>query len=336
MGWLVDRVGVYWTIAVGQFVVGLFVLSISFVHSFLIICGLLFLAGMGHGPINPATGKAVMLWFSKEGRATAMGIKQTGIPIGGALAAATIPTIALILAWRKAIIISGAISLISVLVCLLFYKDPTKGDVDKIHQPLPLSVIWKIFKNRDLMILSSLTIVFLSLQASLETYLILFCKNSLQYSIVTAGYFLSLAYIGGIVGRLAWGSISDFWLGGRRKVILMMIGGLSSVLCLTFAFLSHGSPIWSIAVAVFLFGSSAFGWNAIHLTWVAELAGSSLAGMATGVSLSIGLVGVLLGPPLFGYIIDKTSSYLNAWLFFFVMMVITSILLGFVQEGKKA
>ena len=138
MGWLVDRVGVYWTIAVGQFVVGLFVLSISFAHSFLIICGLLFLAGMGHGPINPATGKAVMLWFSKEGRATAMGIKQTGIPIGGALAAATIPTIALILAWRKAIIISGAISLISVLVCLLFYKDSTKGDVDKIHQPLPL------------------------------------------------------------------------------------------------------------------------------------------------------------------------------------------------------
>lgn len=81
MGWLVDSVGVYWTMAVGQLIVGSFILCISLVNSFHTICGLLFLAGMGHGTINPSTGKAVMSWFSIRGRATAMGINNTGIPM---------------------------------------------------------------------------------------------------------------------------------------------------------------------------------------------------------------------------------------------------------------
>jgi ACS family hexuronate transporter-like MFS transporter len=120
MGWLVDRVEVYWTTAISQLVVGSFILSISLAHSFSTVCGFLFLAGMGDAPINPATGKVVMSWFPIKGRATAMGVKQMGIPIGGVLGAATLPTVAMSLNRRKTFMISGVISLLSVLFYLSF------------------------------------------------------------------------------------------------------------------------------------------------------------------------------------------------------------------------
>ena len=120
MGWLVDRLGVYWTMAIGQLVVGSFILSISLAHSPSTVCGFLFLAGMGGAPINPATGKAVMSWFPIKGRVTAMEVKQMGIPTGWVLGAATLPTVAMSLNRRKTFMISGVISLVSVLFYIFF------------------------------------------------------------------------------------------------------------------------------------------------------------------------------------------------------------------------
>jgi MFS family permease len=332
MGWLVDRVGVYWTMAIGQLVVGSFILSISLAHSFSTVCGFLFLAGMGHAPINPATGKAVMSWFSIKGRATAMGVKQTGIPMGGVLAAATLPTIAIVLDWRKAFIISGAISLLSFLFCLLFYKKPQMEKTHKGIQPLSLSSLWEILKDRDLMLLSCLVIVFMALQISIQTYLVLFCKERLLFSVITAGYFLSFVHLGGVVGRLTWGPVSDFFFRGRRKIVLIMIGTLSFIICLSFTFLSPQFPIWFIVGLIFLFGYCAIGWNGVYLTLAAELAGRDRAGMATGVSLSIAWFGIFFGPPLFGYIVDQTQSYSYAWFIFSLMTGLATLFIGWVHE----
>lgn len=332
MGWLVDRIGIYWTMAMGQLILGSFIVSISFANSFLIICGLLFLAGMGHATINPSTGKAIMTWFSKKGRATAMGVKQTGIPMGGVLAAGTMPAFALTFGWRKALVISGAASLVSVLLCLLLYRESKMEESGNSLQPLHPSSLQEVFKNRDLMLLSCLIIVFLCLQMTVETYLLLFCRDRLLYSVITAGYFLSLGHFGGVVGRLTWGPISDFFFGGRRKIVLMMIGGFSTAICLAFVFLSPQFPIWAVVVLVFFFGFCAIGWNGMYLTWVAELAGKDRAGVATGISLSIGFLGVFFGPPFFGYIVDQTHSYSYAWLIFSLMIGLTTLFMGLVHE----
>jgi len=335
MGWLVDRVGIYWTMTVGQLVVGIFTISISFADSFSIVSGFLLLAGMGHAALNPATGKAVMSWFSVRGRATAMGIKQTGIPIGGGLAAATLPILAVSLSWRKAFIISGAISLLSSLFCLLFYRDPKAEKNHKKLQTFPIFSFWKILKDRNLMILSCLMTIFMGLQISLQTYLVLFFKEKLLFSVIIAGYILSLAHLGGVIGRLTWGPMSDFFFGGRRKIVLAIIGSFSSIICLFFSFLSNQFPIWSIVVLVFLFGFCAIGWNGIYLTLVAELAGGDRAGITTGISLSIAWFGIFFGPPFFGYIVDQTQSYSYAWFIFSLMVGLATLFIGLIREPVR-
>jgi len=335
MGYLVDRIGVRWSIILGQLILGLSICLVSLAHSYYIICVYLFLAGIGHAAINPATGRAVVDWFTPKSRATAMGMKQTGLPVGAALAAATLPTLALTIGWRVALVVAGFFSLFSVFLCFIFYKEPiTNKHFDKIQSTNIQSLIL-MFKNKNLMLLSGSMIIFVSLQSSLETYLVLFCKDSLKFSVVASGYLLSICYIGGIVGRLGWGPVSDLFFRGKRKQVLMIIGTTSFLLCLTFIFLSFNLSAWLLGFIIFIFGACAIGWNGIYLTLAAELVARGQEGKAIGTSLTIVFSGIFLGPPFFGYIIDKTHSYDIAWAFFGFIVFLATLFLLLIQEPRK-
>ena len=177
MGWLVDKIGVYWTMPLGQFILGVFILCLSMANSFILICILLFLGGIGHAAINPATSKVVMAWFPFNRRATAMGIKQTGVPIGGALAAAMMPAIALSVGWQRAFVISGLVSMFSVVLSFIIYRKPTYDKKNSAAPPMPPIRVSVILKNRDIMLLSVLMIGFLMIQSSLETYIVFYCMD---------------------------------------------------------------------------------------------------------------------------------------------------------------
>ena len=74
------------------------------------------------------------------------------------------------------------------------------------------------------------------------------------------------------------------------------------------------------------------GWPGLFLTLVAELSGSRNAGSAFGVAVAVVSLGVFIGPPTFGYIVDRTGSYSYAWLFFSAAMGAAALLLTFVRE----
>jgi MFS transporter, ACS family, hexuronate transporter len=335
MGWLVDKIGVYWTMPLGQLIVGTFIFLISTANSFLLICIMLFLAGLGHAAINPATGKVVMAWFPLKRRATAMGLKQTGVPIGGAMAAIFLPGAAMAWGWRNALIISGLVSIASVILSLTLYRRPAHTRSKGYAVLLPPCRLSEIVRNKDIMILSILMIGFLMLQSSLETYLVFYCRDVLSFTLITAGFMLSMTQIGAIIGRLAWGPVSDVLLRARRKIVLMIIGGISALMCIIFAFLTAHTPFWMIGLLVLIFGACAIGWNAIYLVLVVELAGRGREGRALGFSLSIAFIGHLIGPPIFGYSVDHFESYTVSWLIFGVMMIVITSLITFIREPSK-
>ena len=55
------------------------------------------------------------------------------------------------------------------------------------------------------------------------------------------------------------------------------------------------------------------GWGGLFGTLAGETAGPAAAGAAAGVSAALFNVGIFLGPPLFGLIVDRTGSYAPAW-----------------------
>ncbi|OGK85541.1 MAG: hypothetical protein A2X50_07975 [Candidatus Rokubacteria bacterium GWF2_70_14] len=61
-------------------------------------------------------------------------------------------------------------------------------------------------------------------------------------------------------------------------------------------------------------GIGAFGWVGLYFALAAEVGGSRFAGLLTGVAGACAWSGVLVGPPLFGLLLQATGSYRWPWL----------------------
>ena len=84
-----------------------------------------------------------------------------------------------------------------------------------------------------------------------------------------------------------------------------------------------------------MLGLAAIGWGGLFATLLAELAGTQLAGRASGTGSGILLLGVMIGPLLFGYIVDSTGSYQAAWFTMALSAAICVIFISLVREHKR-
>ena len=91
--------------------------------------------------------------------------------------------------------------------------------------------------------------------------------------------------------------------------MLAMLAALMALSTLATAVLQQGAPQWVVACVLFVFGACAVGWNGVYLAEVARQAPVGLAGLATGGTLVITFLGVVLGPPLFGAVSSLFDSY---------------------------
>ena len=80
------------------------------------------------------------------------------------------------------------------------------------------------------------------------------------------------------------------------------------------AWLVPGVAPWLVMAVVVVFGASAIGWNGVYLAEVARQAPPGMAGMATGGTLAITFLGVVVGPPLFGVLAGALGGYGPAYL----------------------
>ena len=118
-GWLTERQGVRWPLVLGQTLTGSMVVLASLAPDLASALSCLVLGGLGFGVLNPTTGKAIVDWFPPRERGRAMGVKQTGLTLGGIVSAAALPSLAVTLGWRVALGLAGLVSLGSALLIAL-------------------------------------------------------------------------------------------------------------------------------------------------------------------------------------------------------------------------
>jgi len=73
-------------------------------------------------------------------------------------------------------------------------------------------------------------------------------------------------------------------------------------------------PLGGAVVLAFVAGIGAFGWVGLYFALVAEIGGARSAGLLTGLATVFAWSGVLVGPPLFGWVLALTDSYRLPWL----------------------
>jgi predicted MFS family arabinose efflux permease len=312
-GWLADRWGVRRTTLQGHVFVGLCTAAAAFAPSFAWALASFFFAGLGYSFLNPASTKAVMLWFLRDERATAMGIKQTGVPAGGFVTALFAAPLVLWLGWRGAFAVLGLLNVVCGLVFSTYWREPAtefssgRGEETAARAAGDALNVWRFLPA------SFGTALFLIGQMALITYVPLFLRDSVGFTPYWASQALAVAQGGAMIGRVGWGVASDKIFGGRRKIVLIIIGLLSVVLIASLSVMTGETPIYLLLLVVFFAGCCIIGYQGVSYTLISELAGTTRTGAAMGLMITINAAAATLGTPLFGYIVDRTGSYAVAW-----------------------
>jgi MFS family permease len=169
------------------------------------------LIGLGYGPITPASSHLLARTTPKNKMSLVFSIKQTGVPLGGMVAGAVVPPLALATNWQASLVaVAGA--------CLLcaWLSQCLRKELDSDRQP-NASIRWSslvqpirlVLAHRALVTMASCSFLFSMVQLSLTTYLVTFLYDDLSYGLVAAGLALSVTQLGGIGGRVAWGYVAD-------------------------------------------------------------------------------------------------------------------------------
>ncbi len=331
-GRLADRWGVRGTMVLGLAVIALGLAAAASATSFSLLLVIMVAAGVGYGMLNPTTAKAVISWFPRRQRATVVGIKQVGLPLGGALGALVMPPLALSVGWRAAVIISAAASAVLCALTWLLYRDPPRSALEPAA--VALESLGEVLRSRDLWLVAVSTLVFAGVQTAFMAFFVLYLRDAVGVPLLTAAYYLVLAQTTGMAGRVVFGVLSDRVFGGRRRVVLMIAGLGSAVCALLLAGTGPGTGAWLLVPLALCFGFFGIGWNGVQHTLMAELAGPRGAGTAIGLGLAISSLGVTICPPLFGLAVEHAGGFGVAWALLAVSMALALGLLTLVRERR--
>lgn len=272
----------------------------------LLLCGALL--GAAHGLVNPASSAILAVASPSRIRSMVFSIKQTGVPLGGAVAGILVPGLLLWMSWQAVVLALalGASALLAVVA-------PYRRVYDSMRRPERLHIlafaapVAEVWANRPIRELGVASAVYSSVQISFITYLVSYLKLELGYSLLAAGLVFSAAQISGALGRVLWGAVADHVFKPRSVLAAL---GLVMALC-GFAVASF-TAAWSAAAVLTvcaLYGATAVGWNGVFLAEVARLAPEGRVAFLTGGTQFFTFAGVLIGPPLFGAIVSLTGSY---------------------------
>jgi MFS transporter, ACS family, hexuronate transporter len=334
-GSITDRLGVKKTIVFSQIFTGFSVALLGLIGSYLAAILFTFIVGLGYGMANPPTTKGIMILVEGRNRGLAMSAKQTGVPIAGGLAAAVLPPLALLFSWKFSFVVAGAfISAAGLLSQFLYHPDRNLARLQASKSPKPSLQEWeKIYRNRNIIFLSIAGAFCALVQSSLFTYTILYLKDVQNFDLIYAALCLTLMNIGGILGRVLWGVMSDRLFKGSRKIILQLLVSLIFLATLILA-LDVKLPTFILIAILFILGASAIGWNGVYHAFIGEISSREMAGRATGLTMAIVFAGAVVGPVLFGKIVDMYRSYNLAWLLLCAAMVGALGAYSLIQEKK--
>ena len=278
-------------------------------HPVAMFLGAVFI-GLGYGPITPASSHLLIKTTPPDQLSLVFSVKQTGVPLGGMIAGALVPSLDALIGWQLSFLAAG-------LMCAIcaWAVQPLRADLDSDRDPTvrsslvtsfvqPLRLVFSHKRLRTMVVISFLFAIF---QLSLATYLVTFLYEDLGWSLIFAGGALTVTQAAGVGGRILWGFISDRWLGPIPMLLVITV--LMAIGALGCAMLTSDTSPWLLFPILIIFGSTAIGWNGVFLAEVARLAPAGQAGLATGGSLSITFLGIVAGPSLFGIMAGLVKSY---------------------------
>ncbi|MDA2136548.1 MFS transporter [Bacillus cereus group sp. Bc256] len=336
VGRLLDQYNEKILISISSFFLGSSLLLTNIVSGFNGLLFVLLLIGMFYSVSQPGGSKVILKWFPKENRGLAMGIRQAGIPIGGALAGVLIPFLTIQYNVTYAINSIACICIIGGLLFFMFYKEPyVKEEARKGHIKISFWTKLKVvICKKALYPIYMAGICMISLQMVLVGHFMKFLVREQSITSIVAGTVFSVMFFSGMIGRVVLAAISDVFYKGNRRIPLFITVCASIGLVLLLVISIHTITSGVLYGVSALLGFFSIGWFSLFIAEVAELASEESVGITVGLALTLNQIAIIIAPVLFGYIVDA-KGYTYAWLCIVVLLSISAVSLSRNLPGSQ-
>ncbi|HEY0944715.1 MAG TPA: MFS transporter [Opitutaceae bacterium] len=166
------------------------------------------LLGIAEAGIIPASILFVVLWFPKERRATAVGIKSPIAMVGTIATPALVAWITVALGWRVAFVLPGAIGVIVALGWWVLDRNPPDYG-ERAPAPAPRVSAFRLLRNRALWPLLAVRVLSDPFWFFLLYWHAPFLQEKLGVSLGELGRWAWLLPAGGAIANVATGVLSD-------------------------------------------------------------------------------------------------------------------------------
>jgi len=260
--------------------------------------------GAAQGPINPASAHILAQRVPREWFGTVFSLKQTGVPIGFALAGVLFPFLLDLAGWRGASLIAAGL-----LVVAAVLVEPLRPSLDAVaFAGKPTNSIRRsarfVMGHRQLRVLGASAFVYVIAQHTFTFYLVTYLYEHCGLSIARAGALLSLSQLVGTGVRLMSGGMGDRV---PRMLLLGWTGIGMTAGCVAIGLLAADTPFWLMAAVVIGYGSVVISWNGTSQAEFAHLSPPGEAAAVAAVQTALAFSGAVFGPPLFALIAAMVS-----------------------------
>ncbi|SOB88496.1 MFS transporter [Streptomyces sp. 1331.2] len=272
-----DRWGERWVLAAGLGLGGLVLVGAAAVHGPVGLGVCFLLAGAAGASAHASSGRLILGWFPARERGLAMGLRQTALPLGVAVAALLLPPLA-VHGRAVALLVLGGLSVGAALLVVGAVRDPARpagGHGARAANPYRTPVLWRLHGAATLLVVPQFTV---------SVFALVFLVDERGWAPSTAGPLLACVQLAGAGARLAagrWSDLAGSRTGPMRRLALTAAG----VLAVLAAGVLTDSAVAVAALAAA--GVVTVSTNGLSFTAVAEYAGSAWAGRALGVHTTV-------------------------------------------------
>lgn len=277
LGWghLADRRGDRLVISSGLCGAALFLSFGAVTPNFALLLGALVGAGACGASVHAASSRAVAAWFPAHERGTALGIRQTAVPLGGALIAVILPLVVTAAGFRGGLVALSVACLVGGILALLWLREAPDAQAAQTASmvtghPLSDRRVWWVAVGSGLA---------LAAQTAVIGFSVLLLHQDRGIAVNAASAVLAAVEIGGALLLIVAGRWSD-----ARGTRVMPLRRLTLAVALTLgavAVLIPG-PVSVLVLMLIVAGALSLSWLGIAAAVTAELVGPDRSGAALG------------------------------------------------------
>jgi MFS family permease len=319
-GWVSDRFGARRTLFASGVIWTMATVLTGLADGFRSLVIYRVLLGLGEGATFPTATRAMQSWTAPSRRGFAQGITHSFARFGNAATPLMVAALVVLVTWRGAFVVLGAVSFIWVLVWVWYFRDDP-NDHPRItpeelatlpprpQDPRP-RIAWLRLAGR----IWPATFTYFCYGWTFWLYLSWipqFFLNHYQLNIMRSAIFASAVYVLGAIGDICGGLLSDALVRRTGKlrlarlsiVVIGFVGALVSLLPMLYV-----RDITLVAISLsagFFFAELVIGpmWS-IPMDIAPKHSGTASGMMNTGSALA-----AIVSPPVAGYIIDLTGDW---------------------------